>query len=65
MFFSLPLAANPRVSADLTEPRNIAAAVAQLAHAPDLPDIDSPRICEILTCDGGLERLLHLLRDFC
>lgn len=25
----------------------------------------SPRIREILTCDGGLERLVHLLRDFC
>lgn len=39
MFFSLP--ANPRVSSDLTEPRNmIAATVAQLTHAPDLPDIN-------------------------
>lgn len=25
----------------------------------------SPRIREILTCDGGLERLVRLLRDFC
>ena len=25
----------------------------------------SPRICEILTCDGGLKRLVRLLRDFC
>ncbi|KAH8104328.1 hypothetical protein DFH11DRAFT_1478393, partial [Phellopilus nigrolimitatus] len=25
----------------------------------------SPRIREILTCDGGLERFVRLLRDFC
>lgn len=25
----------------------------------------SPRIREILTCDGGLERLVRLLKDFC
>ncbi|KAH8104460.1 hypothetical protein DFH11DRAFT_1647118, partial [Phellopilus nigrolimitatus] len=39
--------------------------VAQLVHPPHVPHVVLAGIWEILTCDGGLERLVRLLRDFC
>ena len=49
------------VALDTTSPLPL---VNSLTHLTYLT-ATSPRIREILTCDGGLERLVRLLRDFC
>lgn len=49
------------VALDTTSPLPLLNSLTHLTYLTST----SPRIREILTCDGGLERLVRLLRDFC